>query len=641
MTIARKFSYAIIALLTLFLLLLSIISVLETRTRTLTEANDEALQAAAQSNRILQITHQLMMAQVKSAMAVLKEKGLGFGEPALGKTVRVNNRDVPDLLLGSVAQANSVELVDDVTAKMGGTATLFVKEGNDFVRISTNVQKDGVRATGTVLAPQGAAMAAIRQNQPFYGQVDILGFPYLTGYEPIHDQRGAVIGIWYVGYKADIATLAQYIEQSRVMQKGFLALLDDKSRVRFHSNNQSDNAVTTALNGEGGKWSVTATEFSPWGYRIVTGLDNDEVASLIWQQSLKRMVFVLAAGVVLVLVILVLINFLVTRPLAKVNERLQSITDGDGDLTLRIHAEGNDELAQMSLGFDKLLDQVHATVREVKRMAATLATSSNSLSDIAAQTDTSMAEQRHSTEIVATAIDEMNQTSGQAARRIEEMADLTHQTDEQGSSGSQMLNGTLSAIKAQAHSLGSAQAVIDELGQASDNIGKVLEVIQQIAEQTNLLALNAAIEAARAGEQGRGFAVVADEVRSLASRTQSSTKEIHSMISALQNNALHARSVIEDNVSSASANARAVSELAETLNAILGSVSSINRYNTDIAASAHEQQNMVRDINHTLVSLAEGAAGARKLSENTLGHAQQLHGYAGELEQLVRGFKTR
>ncbi len=641
MTIARKFSLAILSLLVVFVVVLSVASVMSTRQETLDAANQQASQAAEQTHRILSVTNQLMLAQVHSSMSVLKTMGLQLGTPALGSEVTVMGRAVPDLLLGSQSQANQYQLVDSLTEKMGGTATLFVKSGNDFVRVSTNVKKDGQRATGTVLAPSGAAMAAIRQGQPFYGQVDILGSPYLTGYEPMRDGAGQVIGIWYVGYKADMEVLQRFVEQSRVMKKGFVALQDNLGRVRFHSTSQDDDTIAKALSGEVSHWTLAKTDFTPWGYKIITGLDNREVSDIIWQKSLWLLGCVVVGGAILMAVLLILLRQMVTAPLNGVNSRLQAITDGDGDLTLRLNATGNDELAVMSRGFDKLLDQVHETVSQVKQMACTLTESAKSMSALAEESDRAQGEQVKDTDMVAAAIEQMSQSIAEVANRIEDTAGFTRETDQQGSEGQKMLARTQTAIGKQAEELGDAKAVITELSKASDAIGKVLEVIQHIAEQTNLLALNAAIEAARAGEQGRGFAVVADEVRSLASRTQTSTEEIHQMIATLQGNAAQASAVIELSSASATDNADAVAELAENLSAILAAVSNINRFNTDIAASAHEQQIVAEDINKTLVSLADGSNKNRELSEKNLSHANQLNGYAGQLERLVGNYRTR
>ena len=167
--------------------------------RIATDVTSQAHQKTQELIQVLSVTDALMMQQTRSSMALLAERSTVLGEASIGSQVAVAGKQVPDLLLGEKGQANNYDLVDGVVKVTGGTATLFVKSGDEYVRISTNVKKDNERATGTSLAPQGKAFAAIRQGQAYYGAVDILGTPYLTGYEPIRNARKEVIGIMYVG----------------------------------------------------------------------------------------------------------------------------------------------------------------------------------------------------------------------------------------------------------------------------------------------------------------------------------------------------------------------------------------------------------------------------------------------------------
>ena len=147
------------------------------------------------------MTHAQSADNVKQAMASLKGKTAKLGAPGIKGEDTVAGKAVPALYFGDTRMNNNFAVVDDVKKEMGGTATLFVKSGEDFVRVATNVQKDdGSRAIGTVLDPKGKAITAIRSDKPYYGEADILGKPYLTGYEPIQDASGKVIGIYYVGY---------------------------------------------------------------------------------------------------------------------------------------------------------------------------------------------------------------------------------------------------------------------------------------------------------------------------------------------------------------------------------------------------------------------------------------------------------
>ncbi|EEF22865.1 conserved hypothetical protein [Ricinus communis] len=185
--------------------------------------------------RLLTVSENLMRDQVLASMRLLKEVGgRQYGMPRIDGNITILGRRIPALYLGTHPQTNDFALVDHVTAIMGGTATLFVKAGNDFVRVSTNVvQKGNLRAVGTVLDPNGKAIQAIRKGEPFYGVVDILGTPYITGYEPMFDAEHQIIGIWYVGFKVDIQALRDAVERTKLLKSGFAAVLDANKHIRF------------------------------------------------------------------------------------------------------------------------------------------------------------------------------------------------------------------------------------------------------------------------------------------------------------------------------------------------------------------------------------------------------------------------
>ena len=243
------------------------------------QARESAAEKTRQSIGMLSVIDAIMAERVKNSMNVLKKRGLQLGTPAKGEPTQVAGRDVPQLLLGEQEQSNRYELVDGLTADMGGTATLFVQDGADYVRVSTNVQKEGKRATGTTLNPAGAAYKAIASNRAFYGQVDILGSPYLTGYEPMKNAAGQTIGVWYVGYSADLTELGRKIADTRILQKGFIAIVDDQGRVRMHSDNYSSEQINNILNSPD-SWQITRTAFEPWNYSVVAAYSNAEISSI-------------------------------------------------------------------------------------------------------------------------------------------------------------------------------------------------------------------------------------------------------------------------------------------------------------------------------------------------------------------------
>jgi hypothetical protein len=223
MSVQRKFMLTLTGLV-LLAMLGSIVVISFTKYQEIqSSVNTDKDRLNREITNILALTDTLLSQQVQSSMKLFRKRIAELGPVSQGETLSFGSQQVPDLLLGGQGQGNTYQLVDDLTGIMGGTATLFSRTGDDFVRISTNVVTDTGRATGTLLAPTGAAMKAIRQGNAFYGSVDILGNPFVTGYEPLTNAQGAVVGIGYVGYKADLEALHQLLASSRILTSGFVA----------------------------------------------------------------------------------------------------------------------------------------------------------------------------------------------------------------------------------------------------------------------------------------------------------------------------------------------------------------------------------------------------------------------------------
>merc|ERR1711916_152255 len=219
--------------------------------------------------------------------------------------------------------------------------------------------------------------------------------------------------------------------------------------------------------------------------------------------------------------------------MGKAAEALRDIAEGEGDLTRRLEVRSNDEVGELCRWFNVFIQRIHDIVADVAEIVRTLDTSSQQLMTTTRDTEKGVVRQQSEIQQVVTAVREMAAVVSQVAESVSQAAENAEQADSESANGRQVVVSTMSQIESLSHDINAASVVIDKLQQETDNIGSVLDVIRGIAEQTNLLALNAAIEAARAGEQGRGFAVVADEVRTLASRTQESTQEINAMIEVL------------------------------------------------------------------------------------------------------------
>jgi methyl-accepting chemotaxis protein len=222
----------------------------------------------------------LMDERVRMSMALLKEQISARGGAEKGPMVNVAGKPVADIIVGGKAQAGNFEYVDYVTRLDKGTATIFSKDGDRFVRITTNVMKDdGSRAVGTELNQTTKAYEALSRGRPFYGVVEILGYPYITGYEPLNSKSGEYIGLTYVGYKAELPVLSQALEQSRVLQSGFVAVVDSKT-VRYQPSWVTKEEVQERIDNKDGSWVIDRVPLEEWGLTIVSAYPISELHSV-------------------------------------------------------------------------------------------------------------------------------------------------------------------------------------------------------------------------------------------------------------------------------------------------------------------------------------------------------------------------
>lgn len=569
---------------------------------------------------LLTLTDNLMQAQVKSSMRLLNQRIAQSGAVSVGSPVEVAGRRVNDLVFNGTGQANRFELVDAVTDIMGGTATLFSRDNNDFVRISTNVITNNNRAIGTVLDPNGLAIAAIRRGTAFYGVVDILGNPFVTGYEPVTDSSNNVIGISYVGYRADLEALNRIVMQSRLLSQGFVAIEDRSGKVRVNSDNIAADAVQQILAGQSDGWQQQTLEFAPWGYKVHLVYSETERNSLVWQTLRSLIALVVVFGILLIAMVFFLTRYVVIQPLNKVNASLANIVEGEGDLTARLNFNRKDEIGTMASGFDALLDRVRRTIVDVQQVSGGLKHSAVTMDHAAKQVLQKITQQTHDTAAIANAIEEMTTTSHAVATGALDAETAAQEVATRAEQVMTVIENTVTNSQQQMRAVAESEQAINSLTKASQDIAKVLEVINSIAEQTNLLALNAAIEAARAGEQGRGFSVVADEVRSLAGRTQASTGEIKQMISGLESGVASVEQINSRYKLTVADNVKFAEGARNALHAVQSAVDQIKSQNAGIASAAEQQSTVAENINQKtrqIRQLAQDSAQQSEIAQQT------------------------
>ena len=372
---------------------------------------------------------------------------------------------------------------------------------------------------------------------------------------------------------------------------------------------------------------------------ILPTLDNI-LAERVASGTSSKKIAVATALLVLVLVVYLFSGFYfsVVSTIRSINAGSQQLAEGD--LTTRISLTVRDEMTHIADSFNKMVEQFHHVTTQIISSSQQVATASEELSSITEQTSQNIAEQQSQTEQVATAMNEMSATVQEVSSNISLTADASHDANKETTEGSKVVNDSVEAIQQLAEQIESAANVIHQLEQDSENINTVLDVIKGIAEQTNLLALNAAIEAARAGEQGRGFAVVADEVRTLAGRTQESTREINQIIEKLQSGSHKAVEVMNQSREQAQSVVKQAKQAGESLTSIAQVVSRINDMSSQIASAAEQQNCVTEEINRNVVSISDMANQTSDGSQQTASASDDLARLASSLQELVGQFKV-
>ncbi|EOA6541971.1 TPA: methyl-accepting chemotaxis protein [Vibrio vulnificus] len=352
----------------------------------------------------------------------------------------------------------------------------------------------------------------------------------------------------------------------------------------------------------------------------------------------------IVTGVILLLVsavVMVLTLEHAYRPLLKLKKAVLGLSKGSGDLTARLTVEGSDDLAQISEGFNRFVQSLQGMMLQVSEASQNISSNIVQLNQTAVENEKVLITHSAETDQVVTAITEMSESARSVAENVTQSNRITEGASKEAKQSLEIVNNAVTTVSALVNDVEEMSNRIVSMNQDANKISEVLNVIGEISEQTNLLALNAAIEAARAGEQGRGFAVVADEVRALAARTQNSTTEISEMLSKLLDGTSSVVASMERTKQQCQSTASKTSEVSNSLNLMSGSVRDIDDVSTQIAAATEEQSTVAAELSRNMLAIRDIVTNLVASGRQTVAATESLADSNHELDKLVSNFKLQ
>lgn len=466
----------------------------------------------------------------------------------------------------------------------------------------------------------------------------------------------------FIGVAASNLALNKLIEDVLAIEvpgKGYAILVNQKGKIVAHPNKDlilkptqdiASGLSIAALQGAANDHHLLPLSIDGKDKLLMAqSIDNTDwmlvmvMDKAVLEQPLNQMLMTQTLiGLVILLVMALATSWFVARQLNELSNiaaALGDIAEGDGDLTRRLTVKSDDEVGMLADKFNKFVDRLHVMVKNVRDVSVALNEGANHAARAAGQRSERIRTQQDEITMVATAVTEMASATAEIAGNADNTAKNANQSVELGAQGYQQMQQSKHSIDQLAQELTGAVNIIGELEEHANEISTILSTIRAIAEQTNLLALNAAIEAARAGEQGRGFAVVADEVRVLSQRTHASTEEIQTKIAGLQKVTSNAVSVMTESHKLVETSVSDVNQTGESLQAISEAIQLISDMATQIASAAEEQSLVTADINGNTESVREVSDALASDAQDAVQQAKELHNLAQELDQEISRFR--
>jgi methyl-accepting chemotaxis protein len=621
------------------------------------------------------------IAQADSAdkmMAVFQTYFPGSFKIDPSKTVAIGDKQVPTLSAGSATLNLNTELVDKFTAVTKDVATIFVRSGDDFIRASTSLKKeDGNRAIGTALDRTSPAYQKLLKGEEFVGKSTLFGKDYITKYLPVRDGSDTVIAALFIGhdFTDGLKGLKGKIRSVKIGKSGYFYALDAKEgknagMLQIHPTMEGSN-IADAKDAAGREFiremlkqkegvirypwlDREANETSPrekviayrhlkeWNWLIAGGSYIEELnteAKILRNAMIGATVLVVA---ILVMTFMFFVRLWISRPLGEAIAMTTLLASGDFRNVSAIDADAPksvDEVELLSQEIQRMAGALKGLLVKINRSSEEVSSAAEKVNVTAERIATGSEEVAAQAATVATAGEEMSATSGDIAQNCLLAAEGAQRASQSAQSGAVVVEKTVAVMSQIAEKVQESAKTVENLGARSDQIGAIIGTIEDIADQTNLLALNAAIEAARAGEQGRGFAVVADEVRALAERTSRATHEISEMIKAIQSETRGAVAAMEQGVQQVEAGTVEAAKSGEALQDILQQINDVAMQVNQIATAAEEQTATTSEISNNMHQITEVVQQTSQGAHESAEAASQLSGNAEELQRLVRQFK--
>lgn len=503
---------------------------------------------------------------------------------------------------------------------------------------------------------EGAAINGLSMSAPYVS--DTTGDFVVTLAYPVKNNDGSLRGM--AGSNINVSQIAQKVRNLKVPGNGYTIMVENNAHIISHPSEALNNKFLSVISPElTAQWLAQADAQAQ-----LTDMELDGARKLVFAVAVPNtdwsMVFVMdratimatyvelrywmiGIGVGVLLLLSVVLTWIFRQQFAdllRLNEALADIADGDGDLTVRINARHeHDEIGQLANAFNRFVAKLHDIISQVERVSNSLGNQSQTASAAVHQNRQQINQQQDEVTMVATAVTEMASATEEIASNAELAANTAHEAVSLAAEGEQAVAQSRGSIQGLAQEVAATGAIIEELNSHAQHINGILATIRGVAEQTNLLALNAAIEAARAGEHGRGFAVVADEVRVLSQRTHGSTQEIQEMIETLQATTANAVLATEASLQKADASVADAEAASERLGQINRAIENISDMARQIAAAAEEQTSVTAEINRNTESIREVSLTLSSEMEQSAQQASALEKLAVELKTQVHRFK--